>query len=215
VVRAHKNSSCEVAPVRTPPPGRSGEAMERMHVFGVFLDSLDEGAPYFAGKVRMEAAVSVSVVMIRILRLGGDVRFAAVGSGLLMLSDSANFSVPLSLRRPWPLRFTYSVSSICWVVIVLFTGASLFGPGSLMSSLFSLPFLALAFEARRAGMVLLMICFACFARMSFRTEGGARPWDFSVRPIVGLLDQASVGLEYGEMRDMGVGVGCIVERAWG
>jgi hypothetical protein len=134
----------------------------------------------------MEAAISVSVVMMRIRRLGGDERVGALGSGVLRTPVSACFSVVFSLRRPWPLRFTYSVSSAGWVG-VLRAGASVLGPGSLMSSLLSLPFRARAFEASIAGMVLLMICFACFARMSLRTEGGARPWDFSVRPMVGTL----------------------------
>jgi hypothetical protein len=190
-VRAQRNSSCEVAPVRTPPPGRSGDAMERIHVFGPFLGGLDEVLEEdgcLDGKVRMEAAVSVSVVMMRIRRLGGDERTGAVDSGLLGTSGSACLSAVFILRRPWPLRFTYSDSTACWAG-VLRAGASMLGPGSLMSSLLSLPFRAREFDASIAGMVLLMICFACFARMSLRTEGGARPWDFSVRPMVVALLQ--------------------------
>lgn len=71
MVRAQRNSSAEVAPVRTPPPGRSGEAMLRMQGLGWERD---------LGR-RVWAAVRVSVRMMRIL--GGGMEEGGVVSGCL------------------------------------------------------------------------------------------------------------------------------------
>lgn len=169
--------------------------MFRMQTLGDLLGVLEEGVG-FGVKVSVWAAVRVSVVKMRALR-GGDggegvgwrVRVAMGRStevcfflDLLLIGSSSVFWLFLTFRRPWPLRLMYAASS--WFSVSgLPIVSGLKGGGSTMSSLLSTPLLAFEFEARRAGMTLLMTCFACFARMSFRTAGGARPWDFSVRPI--------------------------------
>lgn len=197
-MREHRNSSCDVAPVRTPPPGRRGEAMLSMQVLGDFLGGLRG--------VRRWAAVRVSVVIMRILRSFGDeVEDGDAGcccwckerleKSSLRSTDFLDFRdrgcggssgtsrSPLTFLRPWPLRLIYAASSCSSSFFLPEASAALTGAGSTMSSLLSTPRFALAIEASKAGIVLLMTCFACFARMSFRTAGGARPWDFSVRPI--------------------------------
>lgn len=58
----------------------------------------------------------------------------------------------------------------------------------MMSSAFSMPFLAFGSDFRMAGMVLLMVAFACFARWSLRMDCGASVCEGSSLPISKILD---------------------------
>ena len=130
-MRAQINSSWDVAPAKTPPPGRRGEAIFNIQTLPDF----------FACLARLDAstcaAVRLSVVMILIVRsfFSGD---GAVALGLRDSVDissliksfrclplflifpldgpvsSSSISPAFAFRRPWPLRLTYATSSNGW-----------------------------------------------------------------------------------------------------
>lgn len=137
-------------------------------------------------RVRFERPSSRESLRLRFLPFDEGLVPSLFPSPAAVTVSSSRISLPLAFRRPWPFRFTYTALSSP-------SGRALLGPcrpdaplgpGSAINSLLSTPRLALAFDARSAGTTLLMMLRACLARISLRIAGGARPWDFSVRPIL-------------------------------
>lgn len=148
-------SSCDVAPLRTPPPGRSGEAMFRIAI----LRRCGGGLRVVW---RWCAAERVSVAMIRMMKegvVGGSDDGGCIDIGLvctlIIFSRAAVGAVSL-------------LESLAGLEI---------------SSAPSTPFFARGVEDIRAGMVLFTVLLACFARIPFLFAGGWRPCEGSVRPI--------------------------------
>ena len=103
---------------------------------------------------------------------------------LLLLSSSSTAAEWALRRLPWPLRFLCAASSVSGAFSLLpIVSWPATGPGLTINSLLSAPLRARPLDASNAGMTLLMICRACFARMSLRIAGGARPLEVSVRPM--------------------------------
>ena len=108
-------------------------------------------------------------------------------SPFLPSASSSSSLAPLAFLLPCPFLFTYSVSlptsTRALSLLPLSCPTVPIGPGFVISSLPSAPLLALAFDVKIAGTTLLTICRACLARISLRMAGGAKPCDFSVRPM--------------------------------